>query len=145
MAPCQVGFTSNKTIHFWDDDCSLLCSPELSLSILPPELYSVPLSNQSKKILSPRINKLTTNSKKLPNNFCLVQTLSSLPALPPTVRLHTADASSWMFMNINTKHTLTVIKMFLFSDNNQALLTVIDPQALFNALTIIMSHSGFKF
>jgi hypothetical protein len=50
-----------------------------------------------------------------------------------------------MFMNINTKHTLTVIKMFLFSDNNQALLTVIDPQALFNALTIIMSHSGFKF
>jgi hypothetical protein len=77
------------------------------------------------------------------SSFKLKEALLSLPPIPPTAQLFTADAVS-MYTNIDTHHALTQIESFLTAfpyciDND------INVSILMEALTLVMTHNLFQF
>lgn len=65
------------------------------------------------------------------SSWDLAKELRTLPALPPTARLFTADAVS-MYTNIDTEHALKKIKTMV-------------PRHVHSALQILMTNSAFQF
>ena len=79
------------------------------------------------------------------NSFILKQLLITLPPLPPTARLFTADAIS-LYANIDINDALPRIKKLLIREYNKNPSThEIKPTQLHRALTIVMRHDIFEF
>ena len=83
--------------------------------------------------------------RKLPSfldsSYTFKQALMSLPALPSTARLFSADAIS-MYTNIDTDHALQMISQFL---KHKTRLTKKDSTLLIDATTLVMKNNIFQF
>jgi hypothetical protein len=70
--------------------------------------------------------------------------LKSKGALPPGARLFTMDAVS-MYTNIHTPHAFRMIKEYFVTQEFLEMHAVDSPDAVLNAVNIIMTHSLFRF